>query len=58
MTENLTDVEESFDRFDEVRSRVKTWLGQDAFFDIVSEASRSYRVPAFKFFNAEGEPLS
>jgi hypothetical protein len=54
MTENLTDVEESFVRFDDVRSRVKTWLGKDAFFDVNNEASASYRVPAFRFFDAEG----
>jgi hypothetical protein len=58
MTENLIDLEERFDRFDEVRSRVKTWLGQDAFFDMRNEASKSYRVPAFRLFDAEGEPLA
>jgi hypothetical protein len=54
MTENLTDVEKHPEVFDQVRSRVKDYLGEEAFFDIRNEASHAYRAPTFKFFDESG----
>ncbi len=55
MTKDLTDLEERPTVFDAVRSRVKTWLGADAFFEVRNEGSSGYRVPDFKFFDVVGD---
>jgi hypothetical protein len=55
MTEKLTDLEECVDGFDDVRSRIKIWLGQDAFFDMRNEMPSSYRLPVFRFLDTVGK---
>jgi len=47
LTENITDVEEHFGAFQELREAVKQHLGRDLFFDVEKGRKATYRVPEF-----------
>lgn len=47
LTENITDVEEHFGAFQELREAVKQYLGRDLFFDVEKGRKATYRVPEF-----------
>jgi hypothetical protein len=52
MTKKMTDVNDSKDVFDAVRSCVKNWLGIDAFYELGKETlASSYNLPVFKFYD-------